>query len=800
MFTSTNNTLFTSAIFVALFLTTHLTLAQEHSPPRYKDSSLSTPERVKDLLSEMTLEEKVSQMMCVWQGKRQFLDTSGNLDTKKMETMHPNGIGCIARPQDIVGLGDSNETPARDAASSVALTNAIQKYATEETRLGIPVLFHEEGLHGFQAKDATSFPQSIALASTWNTDLIEQVYAITAREIRARGVHHVLSPVIDVARDPRWGRIEETFGEDPHLVSRMGVAAVKGFQGRSTKLEPGKVFTTLKHMTGHGQPESGTNIAPSNISTRVLREVFFPPFEAAIKEANAASVMASYNEIDGVPSHGSKFLLRDVLRKEWGFQGLVVSDYFAIEQLKSLHHITDTNAGAAVIAHGVGVDLELPDPAIYPELIKLVKTGKYPESSIDESVGKILTLKFNAGLFESPYADAEFAELITGNQEARDLALKAAHQSITLLKNDNSTLPLDVNKGETLAVIGPNAEGVVLGGYSDQPRQTVSILEGIKNKVADQSIGSSLSKSKVLYAEGVRITENASWKSWGRDEVVFADRDENLNRIKSAVNIAKQADKVILVVGGNEATSREAYQDNHLGDRSNISLIGEQQELFDALYETGKPIIVVLINGRPLAITDISEKAPAIIEGWILGQETGTAVADVLFGSVNPSGKLPVTIPRSVGHLPAYYNYKPSARRGYVDSNISALYPFGFGLSYTTFNYAAPTLSKNVINKNENVSVSVVVKNSGDMAGDEIIQLYVRDRSSSVTRPVKELKAFKRVSLNPGESKTVSIEFNAGEALAFYDINMQRVVEPGIFDIMIGPDSENLDTLSLEVR
>jgi beta-glucosidase len=773
-------------------LTSYPIWADGSEPPIYKDARQPTEERVKDLLGRMTLEEKVSQMVCVWQGKRAFLDKQGDFVASNMAQDYPDSIGCIARPQDVVGLGNAYETPARNAGSSVSLVNAIQKYMLEETRLGIPVLFHEEGLHGLQAKDATVFPQSIALASTWNIDLIEDVYSIVAREIRARGVHHVLSPVIDVARDPRWGRIEETFGEDPYLVSRMGVAAVKGFQGTTRKLENGKVFTTLKHMTGHGQPESGTNIAPANISTRILREVFFPPFEAAIKEANAATVMASYNEIDGVPSHGSKFLLKDVLRDEWGFEGVIVSDYFAIDQLNTMHHVTDSDKGSAILAHSVGVDMELPDPHIYLKLINLVKIGQHSEALINQSVSKILTLKFNAGMFDNPYADAELAEKITGNQEARELALKAAHQSITLLKNEDQLLPLDANAQQLIAVIGPNADTVVLGGYSDQPRQSISILQGIRDKLGDSKT--------VLYAEGARITENASWKSWWRDEVVFADRDENLERIEQAVEVANKADKIVLVVGGNEATSREAYQDTHLGDRASLQLIGEQQQLFDALHATGKPVIVVLINGLPLSVTKISETAPAIIEGWILCQETGTAVADVLFGDVNPSGKLPVSIPRSAGHLPVFYNYKPTARRGYVDANINALYPFGYGLSYTNFDYSKPILEQNVIAKHGSFTVSLKIKNTGRIAGDEIVQLYIRDQASSVTRPVKELKAFKRVSLAAGQAKQVVFKLNASDSLAFYDINMQRTVEPGFFDIMVGSSSENLKTAVLEVK
>lgn len=779
-----------TSIGVALLVTSNTTFAADI--PVYKDKDAATEVRVKDLLARMTLEEKVAQMMCVWQGKAQFLNEEGEFMSASLKKLYPDSIGCVARPQDAVGLGRSYEVPARTAGSSVALTNAVQKHMLKETRLGIPVIFHEEGLHGFQAKDATVFPQSIALASTWNTALIEDIFTIAAREIRARGVHHVLSPVIDVARDPRWGRIEETFGEDPYLVSRMGVAAVKGFQGSTEKLQDGKVYTTLKHMTGHGQPESGTNIAPANISTRILREVFFPPFEAAIKEANAATVMASYNEIDGVPSHGSKFLLKDVLRDEWGFRGLVVSDYDAIKQLKSLHNVTATESGAAKMAHGVGVDMELPDPDVYPLLVDLVKNGEHSEDLINQSVARILTFKFNSGLFDSPFADAAYAEKITGNQEARDLALKAAHQSITLLKNDNELLPLDISKKEKIAVIGPNAARIVLGGYSEQPRQSVTILDGIKTKLGDPGL--------ISHAQGVKITENSNWKDWWRDEVVYADRDENLVRIDEAVKVAQGADKIILVIGGNESTSREAWADGHLGDRASLQLVGEQQELFDALHATGKPVVVVLINGRPLAISKISEQAPAIIEGWILGQETGTAVADVLFGDVNPSGKLPVSIPRSVGHLPSYYNYKPSARRGYVDNKVNALYPFGFGMSYTQFKYSKPKVKQSVINKHNDFTVSVQVKNTGKMAGDEIVQLYIRDQASSVTRPIKELKSFKRISLKPNESQTVEFVLNGFDALAFYDINMNRTVEPGLFDIMVGPDSDNVESATLEVK
>ncbi len=781
----------TSSKLLACALSVTLLCTGTAQAQLYKDPTQSVEVRTQDLLSRMTLEEKVAQMICVWQTKSEFLDSEGNLKPAKLKKEHPNGIGCIARPQDTVGIGDVQDTPARDAKQSVSVINDIQKASINDTRLGIPVLFHEEGLHGFQAKDATSFPQAIGLASTWNEALLRDVYSVVAREIRARGVHHVLSPVVDVARDPRWGRIEETFGEDPYLVSRMGVAAIKGFQGQSRTLEKDKVFTTLKHMTGHGQPEAGTNVAPANISERILREIFFPPFEAAVREAKAASVMASYNEIDGVPSHASKFLLKEVLRGEWEFDGLVVSDYYAIDQLNVLHNVAANDQEAAILAGQAGVDMELPDPDVYPILVELVEKGLYPMSAIDESVARILTLKFNAGLFENAYADAEYAEQITGNAEARALALKAAEQSMVLLKNSDNTLPLNVDAIKRLAVIGPNADNVVLGGYSDQPRQTVSILEGVRSHVKDNI--------EVVYAEGARITEDPGWKSWFRHDVVFADRKENLVRIKEAVELAKTSDAIVLAIGGNEATSREAFQDDHLGDRADINLVGEQQELFDELHATGKPIVVVLISGRPLAVNEIASKADALIQGWLLGQETGTAVTKALFGEISPSGKLPVSIPRSVGHLPVYYNYKPSAKRGYVDNQTGALYPFGYGLSYTQFSLSKPRLSASTIKPYGKVVVSTKLKNTGDRNGAEVVQLYIRDVVSSVTRPVKELKAFKRVELEPGETTKVEFELDAQRDLAFFDINMEKTVEAGEYEIMIGNSSENLQTVTLNV-
>jgi beta-glucosidase len=755
----------------------------------YKNAQAPVDARVRDLLVKMTLEEKIAQIMTVWDAKAEVFDANGEFDATKMLTKFPYGIGQFARPSDASGPVSPRKTKGRDVRGTVRLVNALQKHAMTQTRLGIPILMHEEGLHGYAALDATSFPQAIALASSWDPDLIREINVVIGREIRARGVSLALSPVVDVARDPRWGRIEETFGEDPYLTAELGVAAVEGLQGtdRVTTLAPGKVFATLKHLTGHGQPESGTNIGPASISERVLREYFFPPFEQVVKRTGIQAVMASYNEIDGVPSHANKWLLGDVLRGEWGFKGAVVSDYYAIDELAGRHSIAKDKTEAAILALAAGVDSDLPTGAAYSTLIASVREGKVSEAAINQAVGRILAMKFRAGLFENPYADADAAVKITNNAAAKALALKAAQRSITLLKNDGM-LPLNLaSKATTIAVIGPSAAVARLGGYYGQPAVTVSILDGIKAKAGKHA--------NVVFAQGVKITEDDDW--WG-DEVKLADPAANRKLIAEAVETAKNADQIILTLGDTEQTSREGWAESHLGDRSSLDLVGEQQELFDALKATGKPIAVVLINGRPPSIVKIATEANAIIEGWYLGEQGGNALADVLFGDINPGGKLPVTFPRNVGQLPFYYNHKPTARRGYLFDEKAPLYPFGFGLSYSTFELGAPTLSSTTIAANGTVVVTVPVKNTSNRAGDETVQIYVRDKVSSVTRSVKDLKAFKRVTLAAGESKNVIFTLTP-ETFQMWNDKMQRVVEPGEFDIMAGPDSANLKTVTLTV-
>ncbi len=762
------------------------------TPPLYKNPRAPVAARVEDLLKRMTLAEKIVQITSVWDDKKSIFDSKGEFDAAKMAQVFPNGIGQFARPSDATGPTSPREEPGRDVRRTIHLVNELQHYAMEKTRLGIPVLFHEEGLHGYAALGATSFPQAIALASSWDPDLVRQVNTVTAREIAARGVSLALTPVIDVARDPRWGRIEETFGEDPYLVGEMGVAAIEGLQGahQARTLAPGKVFSTLKHMTGHGQPESGINTGPAPIAERTLRENFFPPFENAIKRTGVSAVMPSYNEIDGLPSHANVWLLHDVLRGEWGFKGAIISDYYAISDLVNVHHIAADQEGAVRRALAAGVDADLPSGGSYKTLFAAVQGGRVPVAKIDDAVRHMLTLKFNAGLFEHPYADADAAAALTNNAEARAIARKAAGQSIVLLKNDG-TLPLKMPGAgaakQTLAIIGPNAAVARLGGYYGQPPATISILEGIKAKVG--------ARANIVFAQGVKITENDDW--WA-DEVKLADPAANHKLIDEAVATARTADQIVLCIGDTEQTSREGWAKNHLGDRDSLDLVGEQQALFDALKLLGKPITVVLINGRPASTVKIAEQANALVEGWYLGEQGGNAMADMLFGDVNPGGKLPVSIPRSVGQLPMFYNMKASARRGYLFDTTEPLFPFGYGLSYSSFDVGAPVLLATKIATTGSVTVSVTVRNTSARAGDETVQVYVHQLVSSVTRPIKELKAFKRVTLQAGQTKVVQLTLTPASFQMWND-KMKRVVEPGDFEIMAGADSAHLKSATLTI-
>jgi beta-glucosidase len=763
--------------------------------PLYKNPSQPVERRVEDLLARMTLEEKVAQMVTVWEHKDLIQAPDGAFDPAKASAAFPNGLGQIARPSDRRGVtvaaggaaGAAAGSVGRDARETADYINAAQRWAMERTRLGIPILMHEESLHGYVARGATSFPQAIGLASTWDPELLTRIFSVAAREMRARGATLALAPVVDVARDPRWGRIEETYGEDPYLVGEMGLAAIRGFQGTTLPLSPDKVFVTLKHLTGHGQPENGTNVGPAPYGERTLREDFLPPFEKAVKQLPVRSVMASYNEVDGIPSHANRWLLTDLLRGEWGYQGAVVSDYFAIRELVTRHHMYSDIGDAAARALDAGVDAETPDGEAYAKLPELVRAGKVQVAQIDEAVRRILRLKFEAGLFEHPYADSKKALAREATPDAIALAREAGREAMVLLKNDRGVLPLDAGRIGRLAVLGTHARDTPIGGYSDEPRHVVSVLEGLQRE--------SKGRFAVDYAEGVRITEK---RVWAADEVKLVPEAVNRRLIAEAVETARKADVVVMVLGDNEQTSREAWADAHLGDRSSLDLIGQQEDLARAIFALGKPTVVILLNGRPLSVNYLAREAPALIEGWYLGQETGNAVADVLFGRASPGGKLPVSIARDVGQLPVFYNRKPTARRGYLFGTTAPLYPFGYGLSYTSFDIGAPRLDRATIRANETVKVSVDVANTGRRAGDEVVQLYVRDDEASVTRPVLELKRFRRVTLQPGERRTVTFELTPDD-FALWNPRMKRVVEPGTFTLSAGPNSVELKTAKLTV-
>jgi len=749
----------------------------------YQDPKVPVEQRVADLMSRMTLQEKIAQLVGTWQtglpanSPQRFVDANGDFDPALAAVALKNGLGEMTRPS-------ANRGPRQEAL----FTNEVQKWLREHNRLGIPVIFHEECLHGDVAPDGTSYPQAIALASTWDPALVKDVFTATAAEVRARGAEQCLAPVLGLARDPRWGRTEETYGEDPYLVSRIGVAAIEGFQGPGPFIDKEHVIATAKHFAVHSQPEGGTNVAPGNYSERTIREYFFKPFKAAVQEAGVGAVMASYNEIDGIPAHSDTELLTGTLRQRWGFPGIVVSDYFGIPQLRTIHHVVATDADAAKMALEAGVDVELPSADAFTHLKDLVDSGQVSETYIDRAVARVLRMKFLTGLFDDPYVDPDSAVEITNDSAHRELARKAADEALTLLKNDGNLLPLDLSKYKRIAVIGPNAADVHLGEYSGEPTQSVSILQGIQNKVG--------TRAKVLYSLGCKITETPA--VWDANEVVLGDPVLNAQRIRAAVKVAQQADVVILALGGNEQTSREAWAPNHLGDRDSLNLLGNQDDLVRAILATGKPVVAVLIHGRPLAINYVAEHVPAILDGWYVGEEGGTAVADVLFGDYNPGGHLPITVPRSVGQLPDYYYQKPSAKRGFVDGSVTPLFPFGWGLSYSTFKYSNLRLAPATIGTQGETTVSVDITNTSQIRGDEVVQLYIRDEVSSVTRPVEELRGFQRVSLDPGATKTVQFKLGFKE-LCFLNRDWHWVVEPGNFKIMVGSNSVDLTSTELQV-
>ena len=752
---------------------------------KYKDPKATVEERINDLLTRMTLEEKVYQLTLDLMGDEIHFDAGGNYILPMNERYyvnHPIGYFFTRVPLSM--------------EKYVELTNTVQKHMMENTRLGIPVIKMSEGLHGFMEKGATSFPQAIALGSSWDTSLVERVCAVAALEGRSRGSHQFLSPVVDIAREPRWGRFEECYGEDPYLVSRMGLAAVYGYQGRGAYIDGNHILATLKHFVGHGQSEGGKNKGLINITERHARESHLFPFEVAVKQGNVKNIMVSYNDWDGVPNHMNKKLLTDIARGEWGFNGCFTGDGDGVKLLVGLQHVAANYADAAKLAIEAGVDVEVAETdKCFPSLIDLVRIGAVSVKTIDRAVRLVLRIKFEMGLFEHPYADLNKCIAVTNTDAHKALALEAAQKCIVLLKNEKNLLPLDSTKIKTLAVIGPNAADIHLGEYSYVPMKGKSVLDGLQEFAKGKNIN-------VTYAEGCKITANkeCNWLVMGNPVLNSYEDDQRL--IEEAVLVAQKSDAVLLVIGANEITCRETWNNNHQGEVDNLDLIGRQNDLVKAVLATGKPVTVLLLNGRPISINYVQANVPAILEGWYLGEETGPAVANVLFGKVNPSGKLTVTFPRSVGQLPCYYNKYPSQvyySGYYILADNSPLYPFGFGLSYTSYDYKNLVLSKDTIKIGEPVNVSIDVTNTGKVVGQEVVQLYIRDVISSITRPVKELKDFAKISLNPGETKTVTFTITP-DKLQFYNIDMKRIIEPGAFEIMAGRNSEDYLKKMLTVK
>jgi beta-glucosidase len=792
---------FATLVFSCLICCFSHSYAQQ---PAYKDAKQPVAKRVADLLSRMTLEEKVAQLQTMHAGRPKLDDKLFN-NTAKLDSLYKNGMGMI--------------NPAFDETMEVTIAarNRLQEYLRTKTRLGIPIIFIDEAHHGLVQRQVDVFPHGIGLACSWDVNLLEKIYAHAAKQARVRGTSLVLSPVVDVTRDARWGRTGETLGEDPYLCGMLGSAIVRGFQGSNNgTIAPDHVAATLKHFSGHGQSEGGSNQAPANYSQRVIREAHMEPFRLCVKYANPAAIMASYNEIDGMPSHGNKWLLKEVLRKEWNYNGIVVSDWFGIDQLWNKHFIAADQKEAALKAFNAGITTDLPYGVNYRHLGTLVKENKINTKTLDSAVGKILELKFRLGLFdEQQPIDVEKAKQNAASTEGRQLALKIAEESMVLLKNapfgntSGNLLPLKRDQYKKIAVVGPMAAVNYLGDYSGLPGKNVSLLEGIRNKVQGSA--------EVLYAKGCLITKNGDSISQNNyqyiDTIIFPTAAENAQLIDEAVKTAQQADIVIVAVGENEQLSREAWGPNHFGDMADLRLQSQQEELVKAMVATGKPVVVYLTHGRPLAIPWVAQHAHAIVDGWFMGEEAGNAFANILFGDVNPSGKLTITYPKSTGQVPVFYNHKPSARFfNYVAEDKTPLYPFGHGLSYTTFSYSKPRvkMATGIQAKKTSLAsvepagnqvygtVEVDVTNSGTMAGDEIVQLYIHQKVSSATRPVKELKDFSRITLEPGQTKTVSFTIDASK-LAFWNADMQYAVENGIFECMVGRNSADIQKVELKV-
>jgi len=865
-------------VLLALLLSASLQ-AQRKFP--FQDARLSPAKRVEDLLSRMTLEEKVAQLRCLTK------------DIEAMDSLYGReGIGGIGPIMD--GLPE---------AAAAAKANRIQSLLQRTTRLGIPAILHSESLHGFRGYSATIFPQAIALASTWDTALMTRVARTIGKECRARGIRQVLAPVINIARDVRWGRVEETYGEDTYLTSRMGVAYCSAIEGEG-------VLTTPKHFAAN-VGDGGRDSYPIHFTERLLREVYFPAFKACVQEAGASSVMAAYNALDGIPCSANPWLLTQVLRREWGFAGFVVSDYGSVAGIMNKHFVAANETSAAALGLNAGLDVEFPDVYIYgPPLLAALKEGKAKTTALDNAVRRVLHAKFRLGLFENPFVAVDSVHAISAAPEHRALALEAARKGIVLLKNDDKTLPLKKTL-RSIALLGPAADTTLFGGYSGWGREGITVLQGIRDRAGSGTtvrfspgcafgfnslppippenllpsggkpgehglkgeffanmtlqgepavvrhdprvhftwgMGSPDPKIPVEHFsarwtgslvpavsgtyklgastdDGMRLTLDGKLllNSWydrgatldyatvrleaGRSYDLRLEYYENTGwsfaslvwelqvpedpRIADAVQLARQSDAAIVVATISEG---EGY------DRANLDLPGRQEELIRAVAATGTPTAVVLIGGSAVTMQRWKENVGAILMAWYPGEEGGRAVADVLFGGENPAGKLPITFPQSVGQVPLYYNHEPTGRGdSYVDMSGKPLFPFGHGLSYTTFEYSRPAVSETTLAQGKTVTASVTVRNAGDVKGEEVVQLYLRRPVSSVTQPVQQLRGFRRIALEPGAVQTVEFSLTPDD-FSLYDRNLRRVEEPGKVEIQFANSSTDIrQTVALEI-
>lgn len=744
--------------------------------PLYKDAGQPVEKRVEDLMQRMTLEEKVAQM-CQYVGPDHIRETQKRFKGKKIaKGDDANGFYPNLSVNQLLELTEQGLVGSFLHVLTAKESNDLQKLAMK-SRLQIPLLIGIDAIHGNAlVSGATVYPTPIGQAASFNPALVEKISREAALEVRATGAHWTFTPNVDVARDARWGRVGETFGEDPYLVTRMGVATVKGFQGKDCKGTE-VALACAKHLIAGSEPSNGTNAAPMDVSERTLREVYLPPYKAAVEEANVFTLMAAHNELNGIPCHADKWMMTDIMRGEYGFDGFIVSDWMDVDRIHSLHHAAPSLKEAFYQTIDAGLDMRMHGPDFLEKVVELVKEGRLTEAQIDRACVKILKAKFALGLFENPFVDLEKTAKTLYNKEHLKSALAMAEQSIVLLKNENGLLPLDLSKYKNILVTGPNADNhTILGDWTllQPDANVVTILDGVR-EVAGHA--------------------HVNYYNYGDDV-----RQNSMDKVNEAAALAKKSDLAIVVVGENPLRYQKSKTCGENIDRMGLDLLGTQNQLVRSIHETGVPTIVVLVGGRPLSVNWIAQNVPALIQAWEPGSLGGRALANILTGKVNPSAKLPISIPRHSGQIQMIYNHKPSQYfHKYIDGPSTPLYSFGYGLSYTTFSYSDVKLSRSKVSAEDSFTVSVELTNTGNREGTEVVQLYIRDLYSSATRPVKELKDFMRITLEPGKKQTVTFTVTP-DKLAYWNREMKYGVEKGDFEIMVGSSSQDKDLKKAKVE